>query len=181
MLRDFTDRRGCEESARALLLDPRPAHLDDDLAARAQKRAVDLRDRGARERLLLEPRENVQANVLVDDPASLRERERRHVVDELAQLVDVDVGQEIGARGEQLPELHVGGAELLEPEPERVRALARRRLVADHANLAEHAQQPAATRDTADLERAHELQAHRVGLPSRKTPENAGNSLCWRR
>ena len=59
------------EVERDLLLDPRPAHLDDDLAARAQERAVDLRDRGARERLLVEPGEDVQADVLVDDPARL--------------------------------------------------------------------------------------------------------------
>ena len=112
------------EVERDLLLDSRPPHLDDDLAAGAQQRAVDLRDRGARERLLVEPGERVEADVLVDDPASLRERERRHVVDELAQLVDVDVGQEVRTRGEQLAELHVRGAELLEAEPERLGALA---------------------------------------------------------
>ena len=99
---------------RDLLLDPRPSHLDDDLAARAQQRSVDLRDRRTCERLLVEPSEDVQADVLVDDPARLRERERRHVVDELAELLDVDVGEKVRPRGEQLAELHVGGAELLE-------------------------------------------------------------------
>ncbi len=164
---------------RDLLLDPRPPHLDDDLAARPEERAVDLRDRGARKRLLVEPGEGVQADVLVDDPASLRERERRHVVHQLAQLLDVDVRQEVRTGGEQLTELHEGRAELLEREPERPGALASRRLAADDADLAEHAQQPAAARDTADLERAPELQPHRLGLPGWKTPETS-RSRCLR-
>ena len=44
----------------------------------------------------------------------VRERHRRHVVDELPELLDVDVRQEVGPRREQLPELDVGRAELLE-------------------------------------------------------------------
>ena len=59
---------------RYLLLDAGPPHLDDDLAARAQQRAVDLRDRGAGERLLVEPGEHVEADVLADDAAGFRER-----------------------------------------------------------------------------------------------------------
>ena len=119
------------EVERDLLLDPRPAHLDDDLAAGTQQPAVDLCDRRTGERLLVEPGEDLEPDLLVDDPARLLEREGRHVVDQPLELLDVDVRKQVGPRREQLAELDEGRAELLEPLPERLRALAGRRPVAD--------------------------------------------------
>ena len=80
---------------RDLLLDPRSAHLDHDLATRAQQATVDLGDRCAGEWPFVEPREDLEPDLLVDDPARLLERERRHVVDEVLELVDVDVREQV--------------------------------------------------------------------------------------
>ena len=60
------------------------------------------------------------------------------------------------------------------PCTERPRTLAGRGLVADHADLREHAQQPAASRDATDLERApvrRPLLLIPVVVPRRKTRE----------
>ena len=156
------------------LLDPRPPHLDDDLAARPQQAAVNLGDRGTGERLLVEPREDLEPDLLVDDPARLVERERRHVVDQPLEFLDVDVRKQIRPRGQHLAELDEGRPELFQPFAERLGSLTGRRAVADGADLPEHAQQPAAARDTANLERAPgpaSSHRHRVLLPGRKTPE----------
>jgi hypothetical protein len=118
-----------------------------------EERRVDLRDRGGRDRLRVDTREDV-AEGAADDRLELRERHRRHLVDEPAQLLDVDVGQEVGPRGEELPQLDVGRAEALEGEPEVARALARRRALADDADLPQHTEQAAAPRDERHLERA---------------------------
>jgi hypothetical protein len=66
---------------------------------------VDLRNRRTRQRLLVDPRERVRAELLVDRAPDLLERHRRGVVDELRELVDVDVRKQVRPRREQLAEL----------------------------------------------------------------------------
>ena len=107
---------------------------------------------------------------------SLFERERRHVVDELLELLDVDVRQQVRPRRQHLPELDEGGAELLQPFAKRSRALTRRRLVADRPDLGQHAQQPAASRDAANLERAPGAASSPAHRGRSAPPENAGNA-----
>ena len=75
--------RSSARSSSTSLLDPGPPHLDDDLAPVVQQRLVHLRDRRGRDRLRVEPREDVEADVRVDHRPDLRERHRRRVVDEL--------------------------------------------------------------------------------------------------
>jgi len=72
-----------------------------------------LRDRRGREWLGVEADERVLAEVLSHDSLDLGEGHSRNAVDEVTQLLDVDVGQEIGTRRKELPELDEGGAELL--------------------------------------------------------------------
>jgi hypothetical protein len=154
------DRRRLAEQLEVeshLLDDPRPAHLDDDGAAALQERGVDLGDRGARQRLLVDRGEVLEPDVLGDRLAQRRKRQRLDVVDERAELLDVDVRQQVGPRGEQLTQLDERGAELLERLAEANRALARRRLVAERTNLAQHAQKVRAPRDRGQLERALDL------------------------
>ena len=129
-------------------------HLDDDLAAALQEGGVDLRDRCRRERRLVDPGEVLEPDLAVDHLAQRREGQRRHVVDELRQLVDVDVGQQVGSGREQLAELHERRPELFEALAEANGALARRRLVADDADLAEDLQQMRAARHARQFERA---------------------------
>jgi hypothetical protein len=69
----------------------------------------------------------------------IAERHGRHLVDELRELLDVHVRQEIRARREQLAELDVRRAELLQRAPELDRALACRGTFADDADLREDA------------------------------------------
>src|SRR5205085_3779714 len=76
-----------------------------------------------------------------------------HLVDEPPQLLDVDVGQKVGPRRQELAELDVRRAEALEGEAEVARALARRRALADDADLAQHAEQAAPPGDPRHLER----------------------------
>ena len=97
---------------------------------------MDLGDRGGSERLGLEAREQLGPEVLAHDLLDLRERERRHLVHELPQLLDVDIREQVRPRGEQLAELQVGRAELLERLPELDGAFPRGRPLADHAELA---------------------------------------------
>ena len=103
---------------------------------------MDLRDRRRRERLRVDHGEVLEADVALDHRPDALERHGRDVVDELAELVDVDVGEQVGPRREQLAQLDVRRAELLERLPELDRSLARRRPVADDADLSEDAQQP---------------------------------------
>ena len=91
-LLDELDRRAHEREVEVDLLDdPGAANLEHRLAAVGQERAVDLRDRGSRDRLRVEPHDRV-AEVFPHDPLRLRERERRDLVDQLGELLDVDVG-----------------------------------------------------------------------------------------
>jgi hypothetical protein len=112
---------------------------------------VDLRDGGGRDRSRVDAHEDV-AEGLADDRLELGERHRRHLVDEAPELLDVDVGQEVRPRREELPQLDVRRAQALEGEPEVARALARRRPLADDADLAQHAKQAAPTGDPCHLE-----------------------------
>jgi len=74
-----------------LLDDARAPHLHDDLAAALQERTVRLRDRRRRERLRVDPREDLVAEVGEDDRLHVGERHRRHLVDEPRELVDVRI------------------------------------------------------------------------------------------
>ena len=53
-----------------------------------------------------------------DHGLDLGERHRRHLVDELRELLDVHVRQQIRTRGEKLPELDIRRTELFERAPE---------------------------------------------------------------
>ena len=109
-----------------LLDDSGPPHLGDDLLPRGEQPAVRLRDRGGGERLRVEADEGVLAEVLPEHGLDLREGDGRDGVDEVAELLDVDVRQEIRPRREKLPELDERRAELLEAAAKRLRSLARR-------------------------------------------------------
>src|SRR5215210_2355983 len=109
-----------------LLEHPWTAHLDDDLATVREQRRMDLRDGRGRQRLLVDVREHAGADVALDDRAKLRERHGSDVVDEPAELLEVDVGKQVGAGGEDLAELDERRAELLERLPELARPLGRR-------------------------------------------------------
>ena len=106
------------EVALNLGLDAGPLHLDDDLFARAtEQSAVDLRDARAGERQLLEHREDLlhrPAKLRLDDGTDIGKGHRRDIVLKLLELLDDVVGDQIAAGGEDLAELHEGGAELLE-------------------------------------------------------------------
>jgi len=114
-LLDELDRRAHDRQVEVDLLDdPGTANLDDHLAAVGEERAMDLRDRGGCERLGVKPHDRI-AEVLAHYSLDLGERKGRHGVHELGELLDVDVGQQVGTRGEQL-------AELQERRPELSRA-----------------------------------------------------------
>jgi hypothetical protein len=70
----------------------------------------------------------------------------RHFVHEARELLDVHVGEQVRARREQLPELHVRRAELLECIAELAGAFDGRRALADHTDFAQHAEELPATR-----------------------------------
>jgi len=161
---------------RDLLRDSGAPHLDDGLPARSQESAVDLSDRGRCNRLLVEPGKEVEADVFVDHLLGRRERKGRHVVDEMRELVDVDIGQEIRARREELPELDEGRAQLLEALPEGARALPGRRPIAYNADLTQHAEQPAAPRDARDLQSATRAACPRSHPADFARAENARNA-----
>src|SRR5437867_4338706 len=112
---------------------------------------MDLGNRGGRQRCRVDADEHVARQLRRDHLLDLLERNRRHLVDELPELLDVDVGQQVWARGEELAELDVSGAELLQRLPELLRTVARRGPVAPDPQLAQHAQEPAATGDAADV------------------------------
>ena len=66
-----------------LLLDNRPLHLDDDVLAALQPRAVDLRDRSRRHRFRIDPREQLVrglAEALVDQLQHRLQRHRRGAI-----------------------------------------------------------------------------------------------------
>jgi hypothetical protein len=87
---------------------------------------MDLRDRGGCERLGVKPHDRI-AELLAHDSLDLGERKGRHCLHELGELLDVDLGQQVGTRGEQLAELQERRPELLEGSAELDGALARGR------------------------------------------------------
>ena len=92
-------------------------HLDHHFAAVAQARRVHLRDRGGRQRLLVEAARTVRSSgrPKLRSMAGARQRagKRRHLVLQLRQLVG-DVGrQQVAARGQRLAELHEDRPQLL--------------------------------------------------------------------
>jgi len=111
---------------------------------------VDLRDRGGCQRRRIELHDCV-ADVLAHRPLDLRERKGGHLVHELRELVDVDVGQQVRTRREQLAELEEGRAQLLESLAELDRAFARSGAAAGDAELAQHAHELAPARDADDF------------------------------
>ena len=92
-------------------------HLDGDALPVRERRAVHLADRRRRDRHRIEleeqPLDRV-AELLLDHALGLLERERPHVVLEAAQLGDDVRRHDVGARREQLPELHERRPELVE-------------------------------------------------------------------
>ena len=119
--RDPTDRERREPRHDPEVLvdelpDRRALHLHDDVLARAQRRAVHLRDRRRGEGLGVEPREHLlraAAEVLLHHPADHRERLRRHLVAAPLELRDELLGEDPLAGADDLPELDVGGSEAL--------------------------------------------------------------------
>ena len=71
-----------------------------------------------------------------------------------AQLLDVDVGQEVGPRREELAQLDEGRAELLQRQAEAARALARRLSMPAHADLRQDAAEAGALCDPGHGQRA---------------------------
>jgi hypothetical protein len=78
-----------------LLQDTGPAHLDDDVAPVFEQSRVDLSDRSARERLLVDARKGIRPELLVDRLANFLKRDGRCGVDELRELFDVGVRKQI--------------------------------------------------------------------------------------
>ncbi len=136
-----------------LLDDAGSSHLDDDCPAALHERPVRLRDRGRRERLGIDAREDVRTEIGLDHGVDLGERHRRHLVDEAAELLDVHVGQEVRPRGEELAQLDEGRAELLQRAPESFRTLTCRVSVTDDADLREHPAESGTAGDPGDGQR----------------------------
>ena len=85
---------------------PGPPHLDDDLAAGRQQRAVRLGDRRRRERLRVDADEHVVAEVVAQITASISANGTGGTAStSCAELLDVDVRQQIRPRREELAEL----------------------------------------------------------------------------
>ena len=151
------------EVARDLLARARPLHLDDDVIAVLERRAVHLPDRPGRERRRLDRLEDVlprHLQLLLHHVDDLRLGQRRDVVLELRQLVD-DVGRdEVRPRREDLAELRERRAELLERGAQPPRAIRGRRCGARV--------EPEAREDARDVRRAAEqarvLDVLRLGL-----------------
>ena len=118
--RSFASRAACYEQLDVALDLPRrvrPLHLDDDLPAVRQHRAVHLADRRGRDRLLLELEEQPLdrlPELLADRALDVLERERAHVVLQRPELGDDVRRNDVGPGREQLAELHERRAELVE-------------------------------------------------------------------
>jgi hypothetical protein len=115
---------------------------------------VDLRHGRRRERLGIDPCKGVRRQILVEHALDLGKRNGGNLVDELCELIDVDVGKQVGTRGEELTELDVGRPELLERVPELLRCLSRRGSRADDAELPQDAHDSAPASDARDVDRA---------------------------
>jgi hypothetical protein len=130
---------------------------------------VDLRDRRGGDRLGVDFREKLRSEFLADHCFDLREGNRRDFVHEAAELLDVDVREQVRARGEQLAELDVRRAELFERAPELAGAFACRGSGTDDGDLAQHSEQPASARDAGDVNGSPKPccpRAHRARVPA---------------
>ena len=99
------------------LLDIGTEHLDGDGRAVEQRRAVDDGDRCGGERRLVELREHFlerASELRLDDGAHLRERHGGGGIEAAAELLGDVFADDAGRGGDELAELHVGGAEALE-------------------------------------------------------------------
>ena len=97
--------------------DAGPAHLDDDLGAVVQLRAVHLRDRGRRQRLGIEAGEDLlgrRAQVLGELGAHHLDRHRRRLTVQLFEFGDPGRAEQVGAAGQDLAELDEGRPQILE-------------------------------------------------------------------
>ena len=154
-LGSLLEQLGCPPHERQveldLILDPGTTNLHDHLSAALEERRVHLGDRGCRERLRVDPDEDVGGEIVRDHALDLREGHREDLVDELAELLDVDIRQQIGPGREQLSELDVGRPELFQRMSELLRALSRRRAAPPDPELAQDAQQAATARDPTDV------------------------------
>ena len=104
-----------------LLHDAGPAHLDHDVRTVCEHRQVRLPDRGAGERLGVEPGERFSggaAELLGDRRLDRVGRYRRGAVLELGQLFLEVAGKQVGTRGQDLPQLDERRAELLQRQSE---------------------------------------------------------------
>ncbi len=137
-----------------LLDDSGPPDLHHDLPAGLQQREMRLRDRCCRKRLRIDAREDVVAEICADDRVDVRKRHGRHLVDEPAQLLDVDVRQEVGTRRKELAQLDERRAELLQGQAEVARALTRRLSMPAHADLRQDAAEAGALCDPGHRHRA---------------------------
>ena len=126
-----------------LVFDPGTTDLDDHLATALEQRGVNLCNGGGREGFGIDPHEDIGGEIVRDHLLDLGKGHRRNLVDQLAELLDVDVWKEIRPGGEQLSQLDVGGAELFQRLPELLRALGRGRAVPPDSELAQNAQEPA--------------------------------------
>ena len=163
----------------------RALHLDDDGVAVRQHRAVDLPDRRRGNRRLAELEERLldrQAELVLDHLAHLRERKRRHVVLEAAELGDDVRRHDVGPRREQLAELDERRAELVEHlaqvparapsrRPARVRLDARRpRQQVGQLVPLEEVAEPVPDRDLRDLGEPADLARARSSRHRRSVP-----------
>ncbi|CAA9316599.1 MAG: hypothetical protein AVDCRST_MAG11-1804, partial [uncultured Gemmatimonadaceae bacterium] len=112
-LHDAEDAARRDEVLPHELLHARAQHLHRDVAPPVA-RAVHLAQRRRRDRLGVEPLEQRGrglAVALADHPLHRRQRHRGHAVGEGAERGEVGLGDDVGARGEHLRELHEGGTE----------------------------------------------------------------------
>ncbi len=89
-------------------LDPRPQHLDRDLAAAAVGGEMDLRDGGGGDRRIVEvpvQRRDGPAEFLFDDGAGLAARKRRHLVLKVRKVGRDALAEKIRTRRHRLAEL----------------------------------------------------------------------------
>src|SRR5207302_7814118 len=97
---------------------------------------------------------HVVADLVPNHLLDLAEVDRGHLVDEVAQLLDIDVREQVGSRGEQLPELDVSRPELFERFAKRACTFPGRLAVAADADLGEDASNTCVAGDAGDVERA---------------------------
>ena len=114
-------------------LDVRALDLDDHVAPVEEARGVHLRDRGRRERLGVELGEElVGARAQLDGERALDVGvgERLDAIERLLELAAVGLGEEALRRGDDLAELEVGRAEILEGAAHQRRGRGRARRAA---------------------------------------------------